>query len=126
MRNTGSSSQTYVDHFLANNFWHVMTFQTEIRHVQTFATKTCHFQTFATTMIRRDFREGSGVGATKISRPNLVCPGDGATKKQFLTTEMDTAEISRSSWRWSNQETIFRDSGGCSGTFQIMAETARL
>ena len=32
------------------------------------ATKTWHFQTFATMMIRRDYRDRSGGGATKTSR----------------------------------------------------------
>ena len=50
------------------NFCHVQTFKTKIRHVQTLVTKTWHFQTFATMMIRRDYRDRSGGGATKTSR----------------------------------------------------------
>ena len=63
----GSRSQNHVPTF-STKFWHSQTFQTKIRHVQTFATKTWHFLTFATMMIRRDFRDRSGGGATKTSR----------------------------------------------------------
>ena len=52
------------DKLLANQ-----TFATEFRHVQTFVTETWEVQTFATTMIRRDFRDRNGDGATKISQP---------------------------------------------------------
>ena len=63
-----SKSQTHVQTF-ATKFWHVETFQTKIRQVQTFATKIWLLQTFATMMmIRRDFRDRSGGGATETSR----------------------------------------------------------
>ena len=52
----GSRSQTHVQTF-ATKFWHVQVFQTKIRQVQN----------LATMMIRRDYRDRRGGGATKTS-----------------------------------------------------------
>ena len=67
IRQPGSRSQTHVQSF-ATNFRHVQAFQTKIRHVQTFVTKTWRFQTLATMMIRRNFSDRRGGGATETAR----------------------------------------------------------
>ena len=124
--NPGSRSQTHVQTF-ATKFWHVQTFQTKIRHVQTLATKTWHFQTFATMMIRCDYRDRSGGGATKTSRlifTNSLRPrwirrdsGNGATQKATARP----AWPARSNIHFQH----FRDRGGDGATFQTEVETAR-
>ena len=93
-----------------------------LSHVQTLATKTWHFQTFATMIIRRDYRDRSGGGATKtsrlifgmsrLSRPRVAISRLSRPKNYGATfaTEADTARpcgsnlaisrLSRPRWQW--------------------------